>query len=68
MIICAFPVQSNDQNIVTSITWAIKPNMNPDQNSGIYFLRTSLTNPDEEIVWMIQPWRICIWDYWPTGL
>lgn len=46
-------VQSNDQNIVTSITWAIKPNMNPDQNSGIYFLRTSLTNPDEEIVWMI---------------
>jgi hypothetical protein len=45
-------VQSNEKNIVTSVSWEIKPAVDPDQNSGIYFLRTSLSNPDEATVWM----------------
>jgi len=45
-------VLSNDKNIVTSVSWEIKPAVDPDQNSGIYFLRTSLTDPNEATVWM----------------
>jgi len=46
-------VESNDKNIVTSLAWNIKSTIDPDQNSGIYFLRTSLCEPDETMVWMI---------------
>jgi hypothetical protein len=46
-------VESNDKNIVTSLSWSIKPTIDPDQISGIYFLRTSLHEPDESTVWMI---------------
>jgi transposase len=45
-------VQTSEANIVTSLKWIIKPATDPDLNSGIYFLRTSLTNPDETMVWM----------------
>ena len=45
-------LQNNDKNIVTSLSWEIKPTIDPDQNSGIYFLRTSSSNPDEATVWM----------------
>ena len=45
-------VLSNDKNIVTSVSWEIKPAVDPDQNSGIYFLRTSLADPNEATVWM----------------
>ena len=44
--------KSNEANIVTSLKWAIKPASDPALNSGIYFLRTSLTDPDETMVWM----------------
>jgi transposase len=44
-------VESNEQNIVTSLRWALKPVTDPDQNSGVYFLRTSLTGPGEALVW-----------------
>jgi hypothetical protein len=44
-------ITSNEKNIVTQITWAIKPLTAPDQNSGIYFLRTTLTPDNEAIVW-----------------
>jgi len=46
-------VESNDKNIATALSWSIKPATDPDQKSGIYFLRTSLTEPDESTVWMI---------------
>lgn len=46
-------VESDDNNIVTSLTWSINPATDPDENSGIYFLRTSLTGLDEALVWMI---------------
>jgi transposase len=45
-------VQTSEANIVTSLKWIIKPATDPDLNSGIYFLRTSLTDPDETMVWM----------------
>lgn len=45
-------VHCYEKNTVTSITWHIKPTIDPDQNSGIYFLRTSLRYPDEATVWM----------------
>ena len=46
-------IESNDKNTVTSLSWTVKTTIGPDQNSGIYFLRTSLCNPDETTVWMI---------------
>jgi hypothetical protein len=46
-------VASNDKNIVKSLSWSIRPKIDPDHNSGIYFLRTSLHAPDESMVWMI---------------
>ena len=46
-------VESDDNNIVTSLTWSINPATDPDENSGIYFLRTSLTGLDEALAWMI---------------
>lgn len=46
-------VESNEKNIVTSLSWSIKTTTDPDQNSGVYFLRTSIPEPDEATVWMI---------------
>jgi transposase len=46
-------VENNDKNIVTSLSWSIKPVADPDQDNGIYFLRTSLSDPDEVLVWKI---------------
>ncbi len=46
-------VDNNEKNIVISLTWSIAPATDPDQNSGVYFLRTSLCQPDETLVWMI---------------
>ena len=39
------------ENNVTSLTWSYKQSIQPDQESGIYFLRTSLTTMEEELVW-----------------
>lgn len=44
-------VKSNEKNIATSLTWAIKQGTSPDQDSGEYFIRTSLKQTDEEIAW-----------------
>jgi len=46
-------VESNEKNIVTSLSWSIKTTTDPDQNSGVYFLRTSIPEPDEATIWMI---------------
>ena len=46
-------VQSNGKNVATSIQWDINPKTDVDQDSGVYFLRTSLDNIDENILWMI---------------
>jgi hypothetical protein len=45
-------VKSNQKNIATSMTWTINQDVSPDQESGIYFLRTSLQKPDVAMVWM----------------
>ncbi len=44
-------VQANEKDIVTSLTWSIKQSVDPDSNNGIYFLRTSLIEPDQALVW-----------------
>lgn len=46
-------VESNENNDVTTLSWYMKPDVDPDQNSGIYFLRTSLSGPDEQMVWLV---------------
>lgn len=43
--------ESDEKNIVTSLKWSVKPSADPDQDSGVYFLRTSLTGMDEAMVW-----------------
>lgn len=45
-------VQTNEKNIVTSVVWHIKLASDPDHTSGIYFLRTSIADPDQKMVWM----------------
>ena len=44
-------VQANEKDMVTSLTWSIKQHIDPDTNNGIYFLRTSLIEPDQALVW-----------------
>ncbi|MBE0637554.1 MAG: IS1634 family transposase [Bacteroidales bacterium] len=44
-------ITSNEKNIVTSISWELKPITDPDHTSGIYFLRTSILPENEIIVW-----------------
>ena len=39
------------KNIITSIKWSIRPNVEINERSGVYFLRTSLEVISEEIVW-----------------
>jgi hypothetical protein len=43
--------QTNEKDIVTSLTWSIKQSVDPDCENGIYFLRTSLAEPDQALVW-----------------
>jgi hypothetical protein len=45
-------IENNDKNIVTALSWAIKPDQDPDQGSGVYFIRTSLKGADQELVWI----------------
>lgn len=45
-------VKSNKNNIATSLQWSTKPASDPDHESGIYFLRTSLGEADENMLWM----------------
>ena len=45
-------VKNNEKGIATSLTWSIRTDINPDKNHGVYFLRTSLQDPDEESLWM----------------
>lgn len=45
-------IESNDKNIVTKLSWTIKPDQDPDQGSGVYFIRTSLKGADQELVWI----------------
>jgi transposase len=44
-------VESNEKNVVTSLAWHIKCDTVPDQDNGVYFLRTSITQTDETLVW-----------------
>lgn len=46
-------LESNEENTVTSLSWTLKPAVDPDRDSGIYFLQTSLGQPDEQMVWTI---------------
>lgn len=43
----------NEKGIVTSLSWTLNPIVDPDHNNGVYFLRTSIENPDEKTVWLI---------------
>ena len=43
--------QTNEKEIVTSLTWSIKHSIDPDSENGIYFLRTSLVEPNQALVW-----------------
>ena len=44
-------VASNDKNIVTVVNWSLRPVPEPESNEGVYFLRTSLTDADETLLW-----------------
>ena len=37
--------------IATSIKWAVKPNVDINARSGVYFLRTTLESDSEELLW-----------------
>jgi len=43
--------EADHEDVVTSLKWSQKQTIQPDQESGIYFLRTSLNAMDEEVVW-----------------
>jgi hypothetical protein len=45
-------ITNDEKNIVTSLSWNIRPDQTPDQNSGVYFLRTSLQGAEQEMVWI----------------
>lgn len=45
------PENTNKHLIAQSIKWSIKENVEINARSGVYFLRTSLENHDEEILW-----------------
>jgi hypothetical protein len=42
-----------EDDIVEDLTWEKNPEKENNRESGIYFLRTSLKNRDEEAMWMI---------------
>ena len=39
------------QQIAISIKWAVKPNVDINARSGVYFLRTTLESKSEELLW-----------------
>src|SRR5208283_1067700 len=42
----------DQKSIVTSIKWRIKPDVDINAQSGVYFLRTSLTTQNENAIWL----------------
>jgi hypothetical protein len=44
-------VETRKQQIATSIKWAVKPNIDINARSGVYFLRTTLESNSEELLW-----------------
>ena len=44
-------VETRKYQIAISIKWAIKPNIDINARSGIYFLRTTLESKSEELLW-----------------
>ena len=42
----------DQKSIVTSIKWRIKPDVDINERSGVYFLRTSLTTQNENAIWL----------------
>ncbi len=44
-------VENGEKNVVTSLAWHIKCDTVPDQDNGVYLLRTSITQTDETLVW-----------------
>jgi hypothetical protein len=44
-------VETQKQQIATSIKWAVKPNVDINARSGVYFLRTTIESDSEELLW-----------------
>jgi Transposase len=44
-------VEKDSDEIVTKISWSIKENKEPDASSGIYYLRTSRRQLNEQTIW-----------------
>jgi len=44
-------VETPKVQIATSIKWAVKPNVDINARSGVYFLRTTLESDSEELLW-----------------
>jgi len=44
-------VETQKKQIVTSIKWSIKPDVDINARSGVYFLRTTLESDNEELLW-----------------
>src|ERR1035437_1825312 len=44
-------VETPKMQIATSIKWAVKPNVDINARSGVYFLRTTLESDSEELLW-----------------
>lgn len=44
-------VEINKPQIVTAIKWSIKPDVDINARSGVYFLRTTLESDNEELLW-----------------
>jgi len=44
-------VDTRKQQIAISIKWAVKPNVDINARSGVYFLRTTLESKSEELLW-----------------
>jgi len=44
-------IEKQQKQIVTSIKWTIKPDVDINARSGVYFLRTSLETDCEELLW-----------------
>jgi len=44
-------VEINKPQIATAIKWSIKPDVDINARSGVYFLRTTLESDNEELLW-----------------
>lgn len=44
-------VEMNKPQIATAIKWSIKPDVDINARSGVYFLRTTLESDNEELLW-----------------